>query len=144
MRRDPDCAFCAIAQGESPDTIMVWEADDWVAFFPLGPATPGHTLIVPRDHVVDLWEVSPPLDTELIAASIQLGHAVRAALKPQGMNLITSSGHAAEQTVFHLHLHIVPRWHDDAFGRIWPEHGHGEDTAAELNRRAAEIRDYIK
>jgi len=115
-----DCDFCAIARGEDRSVEIVCEADSWIAFFPKDPATPGHTLVIPRKHVTDLWKVEPPLGSELMDAVIRVGRAIDIALKPEGMNLITSSGKVAEQTVFHLHLHIVPRWRRDNFGKIWP------------------------
>lgn len=115
-----DCAFCAIARGEDDSAEIVCEDRNWVAFFPLDPATPGHTLVIPRRHVADLWDVEPPLDAELMAAVIKVGRAVQSALQPEGMNLITSAGKTAEQTVFHLHLHIVPRWKRDGSGASGP------------------------
>ena len=99
---------------------IVCEGATWVAFFPLEPATPGHTLVIPRLHVSDLWRVEPALGSDLMQAVIRVGQAVTVTLNPDGMNLITSSGSAAEQTVFHLHLHVVPRWRNDAIGKIWP------------------------
>lgn len=115
-----DCDFCRIASGAGDAVEVVCEGHDWVAFFPLAPATPGHTLVIPRTHVIDLWEADTELASHLINAAIRVGRAVKTALCPDGMNLITSSGPAAEQTVFHLHLHVVPRWENDGFGRIWP------------------------
>lgn len=138
-RYEQGCDFCNIARGEAPETELVWEEELWLAFFPLNPATPGHTLIIPRTHVTDLWDVDPPLDRKLIHASIRLGRAIRAALAPDGLNLITSAGKTAEQTVFHLHLHVVPRWRDDGFGRIWPAEGKYEP--GDLEVRADRIHD---
>lgn len=114
------CDFCAIARGDDRSVEIVCEAENWVAFFPLDPATPGHTLVIPREHISDLWKAEPSLAAELITAVIKVGRAIRTALKPDGMNLITSAGRVAEQTVFHLHLHVVPRWQQDGFGDIWP------------------------
>jgi histidine triad (HIT) family protein len=122
------CEFCAIARGEDRSVEIVCEAESWIAFFPLDPATPGHTLIIPREHVADLWQVEPDLGTELMKAVVRVGRAIDSALRPEGMNLITSAGKAAEQTVFHLHLHVVPRWRRDGFGRIWPAEGKFEDA----------------
>lgn len=126
-----DCVFCSIAQGQAEADVIA-EADSWIAFFPLEPATPGHTLVIPRTHVRDLWHVDPTISETLLHATIHLGNAILRALNPDGMNLITSSGSAAEQTVFHLHLHLVPRWADDGFGSIWPPEG------TPLNSRAKE------
>jgi histidine triad (HIT) family protein len=114
-----ECEFCAIARGEG-DAEVVCEGERWIAFFPLDPATPGHTLVIPRMHVVDLWTAEPQLASDLMNGVIRVGRAIDAALKPDGMNLITSAGSAADQTVFHLHLHVVPRWRSDEFGSIWP------------------------
>ncbi len=115
-----DCEFCAIARGQDSSVEVVCESKEWVAFFPLEPATPGHTLIIPRDHVSDLWKAPPSLAADLMQAVVRVGNAIEEALHPEGMNLITSAGSVAEQTVFHLHLHLVPRWKRDGFGRIWP------------------------
>jgi histidine triad (HIT) family protein len=136
---DPDCEFCAIARGDDRSVEVVCEGESWIAFFPLSPATPGHTLVVPRAHVTDLWQLDPPLATDLMVAVIRVGRAINQALMPEGMNLITSAGETAEQTVFHLHLHVVPRWHRDGFGRIWPIQGKYED--ADLEDVASRIRE---
>jgi histidine triad (HIT) family protein len=136
---DADCDFCAIARGADQTVQVVCEDKSWLAFFPLNPATPGHMLVIPRRHVSDLWAIEPPLDGELMAAVIRVGRAIRQALNPEGMNLITSAGKTAEQTVFHLHLHIVPRWQRDGFGRIWPVEGKFEDS--DLVDLAKRIRD---
>jgi diadenosine tetraphosphate (Ap4A) HIT family hydrolase len=116
----PDCPFCAIARGENRSTIIVCEGETWVAFFPLKPATAGHTLLIPRRHVPDLWSVDPALAAELMNAAVRVGRAIETALTPDGMNLITSSGAEAEQTIYHLHLHLLPRYRDDGFDDIWP------------------------
>jgi histidine triad (HIT) family protein len=133
------CDFCAIARGDDQSVEVVCEADSWVAFFPLEPATPGHTLVIPRQHVADLWDAGPDVAADLIRGAVRVGRAIRASLQPEGMNLITSAGTVAEQTVFHLHLHVVPRWHRDGFGRIWPVEGRYEDE--ELGDVAERIRE---
>jgi histidine triad (HIT) family protein len=131
-----DCDFCAIARGEDSSVEIVCEGADWVAFFPIDPATPGHTLVIPRSHVANLWEARPSLAADLMAAVVKLGNAIEDALQPEGMNLITSAGRVAEQTVFHLHLHVVPRWARDGFGQIWPRDGDGfSDSALEAAAR---------
>lgn len=132
------CDFCDIARGRDTSVEMVCEGETWVAFFPLRPATPGHTLIIPRTHVADLWAVAPPIADDLIQAAIHVGRAIDVALRPEGMNLITSAGKTAEQTVFHLHFHVVPRWERDGFGHIWPTGSIYED--ADLGDVAARIR----
>lgn len=138
-----DCGFCAIARGDDHSVEIVSEGDNWIAFFPTNPATPGHTLIIPRRHVIDLWEVEPELAAELMKAVVRVGRAIDLSLKPEGMNLITSAGRVAEQTVFHLHLHVVPRWHRDNFGRIWPIQGKSFQDS-ELEQVADRIREAVR
>ncbi len=117
---DEDCPFCAIGRGEDGSISILCEDEAWIAFFPLEPATPGHTLVIPRSHFPDLWSVNFGVAGALMEAAIQVGRAIMSVLEPEGMNLISSSGGAAEQTVFHAHLHLVPRWNADGFGPIWP------------------------
>lgn len=132
------CDFCSIARGEDHSVEVIYAAEKWMAFFPMNPATPGHTLIIPRVHVADLWQVEPTQSDYLMAAVINIGRAINSALKPEGMNLITSAGETADQTVFHLHMHLVPRWHHDGFGRIWPQKEQYEN--GELGDMANRIR----
>lgn len=113
------CQFCRIVRGEEAARI-VWTAADVIAFLPLKPAARGHTVVVPKEHVPDLWSVDERLGASLMTAVLEVGHAVDKALQPHGMNLISSAGQAASQTVFHLHLHVVPRWLSDRIGSIWP------------------------
>lgn len=121
---DPDCPFCEIVQRKNPDAREVYRDEHVVAFFPTDPATLGHTLIVPRDHVADIWSLSEDLAAELGRAVVRLSAAVLRAVKPEGLNVIQSNGTVASQTVFHLHVHLVPRWEGDAIGRIWPADTH--------------------
>jgi histidine triad (HIT) family protein len=123
---EDDCVFCAIALGTERPSELLCAFDSWLAFLPLEPATPGHTLVIPRTHVSDLWALPDELQPQLMAAIVDVGRAIQRALSPQGMNLITSAGAAAEQTILHLHLHLVPRWVEDGFGRIWPTEGRYE------------------
>jgi diadenosine tetraphosphate (Ap4A) HIT family hydrolase len=118
---DDGCAFCRIIRGEDPWTKIICEDVRWVAFFPSKPATPGHTLVVPREHVPDVWSLDIALGADLMSAVVRVGRAIRRAVRPAGMNLISSSGKAAEQTVFHLHLHVVPRYEGDDIDPIWPQ-----------------------
>jgi histidine triad (HIT) family protein len=119
QRIDEDCPFCRIIQGWESARV-VCETEFALAFFPLEPAVLGHTLVVPKEHVRDLWSVDEMLAGKVMQATVRVSNAVRAALNPAGLNVISSVGEAASQTVFHLHLHVVPRWHDDRIGRIWP------------------------
>lgn len=114
-----DCVFCAIALGTQAARI-VYQDEHAVGFFPLEPAAVGHTLVIPRVHVANFLELDASAGPPLLQSAIRIGNALVSVLKPDGMNLITSAGEAASQTVFHLHLHLVPRWTGDAMGDIWP------------------------
>lgn len=120
LTSDPKCPFCEIVQRDDPDAREVYRDDHVVAFFPLEPATLGHTLIVPRLHVPDIWSLEKQMAERLAVATSRLALRVKEALIPEGLNIIQSNGKAATQTVFHLHIHLVPRWENDAVGRIWP------------------------
>lgn len=116
----PDCPFCEIVERGDPDVREVCRNDDFVVFFPLEPATIGHTLIVPREHLPTIWDLPDRLARELGSMTVEVSRAVRRAMKPGGLNVIQSNGAAATQTVMHLHVHVVPRWEGDSVGRIWP------------------------
>src|SRR6266545_2926768 len=103
------CAFCKIVRGDTAARV-VWTSTDVIAFLPLKPATRGHTLVMPKRHVPDLWSIDRQLGSSLMAAVVEVGRAIEKALDPDGMNLISSAGRVASQTVFHLDLHLVPRW----------------------------------
>lgn len=121
---DPDCQFCEIVQREDRDVREVYRDDHVVAFFPTEPATLGHTLVIPRDHVPDIWSLSGDLAAALGRVVVHLAAAVQRAVEPQGLNIIQSNGEVATQTVMHLHIHLLPRWEHDGIGRIWPSETH--------------------
>jgi histidine triad (HIT) family protein len=113
------CDFCEIIAKEEPARI-VWRSAEVIAFFPLEPATTGHTLIVPTDHIPDIFGLDEAVATKLTIATLRVAKAVRTAVSPDGLNIIQSNGAAATQTVDHVHVHVVPRWEGDAMGQIWP------------------------
>lgn len=117
---DPDCPFCRVVGGADPDAREVYRDDRSVAFFPTEPAALGHTLLIPREHIPDIWLMDPDTAAHLGRNTVLLAHAVKRALNPDGLNVIQSNGEAATQTVNHLHVHIVPRWIGDDIGQIWP------------------------
>ena len=115
------CPFCEIVQRDDPDAREVYRDEHVVAFFPTEPAVLGHTMVVPREHVPDIWSLSEEKAAHLARATVRLAGAIREAVHPEGLNVIQSNGEAATQTVFHLHVHLVPRWDGDVMGPIWPE-----------------------
>lgn len=116
-----DCPFCAIVHGLDQSARIVYRDDTVVAFLPTDPATLGHTLVVPRKHIPDIWALDESTARAIGVASLSIADAIRNALHPEGLNVIQSNGEAATQTVPHLHVHLVPRWSNDTVGPIWPE-----------------------
>lgn len=116
---EAECPFCKIVRGETGARI-VFQDSDVLAFFPNDPATLGHTLVIPRKHVRDVWALDPSDAAPLWEATQELALAVRRAVDPDGLNIINSAGKAATQTVLHMHIHVVPRWYGDPIGDIWP------------------------
>jgi histidine triad (HIT) family protein len=127
---DPDCLFCKIAAGELPATIVA-EDDRTIAFMDIHPATRGHALVIPRAHARDLYAVDPDDLAAVAVAAQQLATRVRDNLGADGVNLLNSSGAAAWQTVFHFHVHVIPRYEGDPLRLPWvPAEGDTDEIEA--------------
>ena len=125
-----DCIFCKIAAGELPATIV--DSDErTIAFMDISPATRGHALVIPREHARDLHEISAE-DLQACALMAQRVAAnARERLGADGVNVLNSCGEAAWQTVFHFHLHVIPRYADDPLRLPWvPGPGDADEIAA--------------
>lgn len=135
---DPDCLFCGIVAGSIPSE-MIDSDERTVAFMDINPATPGHALVVPREHSADLLEIGPEDLTATILAAQRLSKRMKDVLEADGINLINSCGAAAWQTVFHFHIHVVPRYEDDPLKLPWiPEPGDSEEIASVAQRLRGE------
>ena len=135
---DPDCLFCGIVAGSIPSETI--DSDErTVAFMDINPATPGHALVVPREHSADLLEIGPEDLTATILAAQRLSKRMEDVLEPDGINLINACGAAAWQTVFHFHIHVVPRYEDDPLKLPWvPEPGDSKEIASVAQRLRGE------
>jgi histidine triad (HIT) family protein len=115
---DPDCLFCKILDGALP-AQLVDEDERTVAFMDINPATRGHALVIPRAHAADLYEADP-LDVAASAVAAQrLAQRARDRLGAAGVNLLNACRPAAWQTVFHYHVHVIPRYDDDPLRLPW-------------------------
>ena len=125
-----DCIFCKIVAGELPSTI-VDEDERTIAFMDIAPATRGHALVIPRAHATDLLSVEPE-DLQAVAIAAQrLAGRMEERLGADGVNLLNSCGASAWQTVFHFHVHVIPRYEDDPLRLPWvPSAGDSEEIAA--------------
>jgi histidine triad (HIT) family protein len=135
---DPDCLFCGIVAGSIPSE-KVDENEQTVAFMDINPATPGHALVVPRVHSADLMEIGEEDLTATILAARRLSTRMKDALDADGIDLINACGAAAWQTVFHFHIHVVPRYEDDPLKLPWvPEPGDSDEIAEIANKLRGE------
>jgi histidine triad (HIT) family protein len=115
---DPHCIFCKIVAGELPAWIID-EDDRTIAFMDIAPATRGHALVIPRAHSADLLSIDPE-DLSAVARTAQrLAKRVKGQLGADGVNLLNACGQAAWQTVFHFHVHVIPRYEDDPLKLPW-------------------------
>jgi histidine triad (HIT) family protein len=127
---DPDCIFCKIIAGELPGQI-VEEDERTIAFMDINPATRGHLLVIPRAHSRNLLEILPEDLAATIATAQRMAQRVNQRLEPAGINLINACGSAAWQTVFHFHVHVIPRYEDDPLKLPWvPSPGDPDEIAA--------------
>ena len=136
MAAADDCLFCKIVAGELPGEVV--DSDErTVAFMDINPATPGHALVVPRAHSADLMEIADEDLEACMRAARRLAARMREVLDPAGFNVLNSCGAAAWQTVFHFHVHVVPRYEDDPLKLPWVP---GPGDQAEIARIAARVR----
>jgi len=106
------CVFCAIVAGEAP-AIRIWEDDDYLAILDIRPFTRGHTLVLPKTHTVDLTDTPPETLAGMIAAGQRIARAARTTELADATNIAINDGRAAFQSVFHIHLHVLPRRNGD-------------------------------
>jgi histidine triad (HIT) family protein len=125
-----DCIFCKIVAGELPATIVDRD-EHTIAFMDINPATRGHALVVPRLHTPDLLSIDRDELAAVTGAAQRLAARAKERLKADGVNVINSCGAAAWQTVFHFHLHVIPRYQGDPLRLPWlPAPGDPTEIAA--------------
>ena len=138
---DPNCVFCRIVAGEIP-SARVLETDEALAFLDIGPLAPGHALLIPKPHVVQLADMNASLAGAVLRHLPALGRAVRMATGCAGYNVLQNNGRAAHQEVMHVHFHIIPRDAGGAFQFNWPagKYADGElETLQEKMRSILEV-----
>lgn len=114
-----DCVFCKIVAGTIPAT-RVHEDDDCMAFMDLGQVNPGHVLITVKKHAANLFELDQAQAAAVGRASVRIAVALKAAFTPEGLSVYQANGKAAGQTVFHYHVHLLPRHAGDGMELTWP------------------------
>ncbi|MCM3564832.1 HIT family protein [Hydrogenophaga intermedia] len=127
------CIFCSLVAGEIP-AARVWEDELTIAFMDIGQVNPGRVLVATRRHAATLFDITPQEAAAVAQTAQRVAHAVRAAFDPPGLTLLQANGREGDQTVFHFHLHVVPRHADDGIALSWPR----KDPAAEVLKGYAE------
>src|SRR5688572_11001033 len=128
--------FSRIVSGEIPST-KVYEDDQTLAFLDIGPANRGHVLVISKEEYPDLFSIPTEALMAVMRTTQQLAHAIRTALRPDGINIIQNNGAAAGQSVFHFHVHLIPRWEGDQAVQLWKP---GQAEPGELQAIANQIR----
>ena len=128
--KDSNCIFCKIANGEIPSST-IYEDDDFRVILDLGPAAKGHALILPKEHFKDVCELDETIAAKVLPLGAKIGAAMMKGLGCAGFNLVQNNGTAAGQTVFHFHMHLIPRYEDDGQKIAWnPKEAAAEDLTA--------------
>lgn len=135
--KDENCIFCRIADGDIPSTT-VYEDDSFTVIMDLSPATRGHALIIPKDHMDDIFEMDEKTAGKLFKLAVRIAKAMKKALKCDGLNIVQNNGAIAGQTVRHFHLHLIPRYEGDGQSILWTP---GEASDEERERAAQDIRE---
>ena len=117
---DRHCVFCDIVEGKSPADV-VFEDGETLAFMDINPANPGHTLVIPKRHVRDIYGLDEEAAAAVMKATARVAQAIKRALQPNGMNLVQSNERAGGQDVFHFHMHVIPRWYGDGLRLARPQ-----------------------
>ena len=126
--RDNNCIFCKIAAGEIPSKT-IYEDDKFRVILDLGPATKGHALILPKNHYANLYELPEEIAGDVMKLAKKMATIMTEKLGCQGFNLMQNNGETAGQTVFHFHMHLIPRYENDGQEINWKP---GSPTQEEL------------
>ena len=113
-----DCIFCKIAKGEIP-SATVYEDDDFRVIMDISPASEGHMIILPKEHAANVYELSDATASKIYVLAKKLATALKDELDCDGINILQNNGEAAGQTVFHLHVHVIPRYKGDTVNITW-------------------------
>ncbi|MFZ7945296.1 HIT family protein [Neobacillus sp. 19] len=133
-----DCIFCKIVNGEIP-AAKVFENEHVLAFLDISQVTKGHTLVIPKVHKENLFEMTPEMARNLFEVVPAIANALKQEFDPIGLNTINNNGEHAGQSVFHFHMHLIPRFgKGDGFGAVW-KNNQNDYTPQKLQEIAAAI-----
>ena len=129
-----NCIFCKIAAGEIPSTTL-YEDQDFRVILDLGPASKGHALILPKEHYANIYEIPDELASKAIILAKKMAGIMTRALNCDGFNIVQNNGEPAGQTVFHFHVHLIPRYEDYQVGLTWNPGSLTEEDKEEVLRK---------
>lgn len=134
------CIFCKIVNGEIP-SAKVFENEHVVAFLDISQVTKGHTLVIPKVHKENIYELTPDIARNVFEAVPKIANSIKKQFEPIGMNILNNNGEKAGQSVFHYHIHLIPRYgKGDGFGAVWKTHTE-EYTPEDLKQIASSIQE---
>jgi histidine triad (HIT) family protein len=137
-----DCIFCKIVNEQIP-SAKVFENEHVVAFLDLSQVTKGHTLIIPKVHKENLFELTPEIAKNIFEVAPTIANALKETYNPIGLNVVNNNGEKAGQSVFHFHMHLIPRYgEDDGFGAVW-KNNQSDYTSLDLQQMAADINSHL-
>ena len=131
-----DCIFCKIAGGDIP-SYTVYEDEDFRAIMDIAPAAKGHVIILPKAHVANVFELGDDIAAKIYVVAKKIAIAVKEVTGCDGVNILQNNGEAAGQTVFHLHMHVIPRWKEDGIKITWAASEADKDILKELAEEIA-------
>lgn len=134
-----DCIFCKIANGEIPSTTL-YEDGQFRVILDLGPASKGHALILPKEHFADVCALDEKTAAKVLPLGAKIGTAMKKSLGCAGFNLVQNNGEAAGQTVFHFHMHVIPRYADGPEMVAWTP---GKTTPEEMAEVSEKMKQYL-
>ena len=134
-----NCIFCKIANGEIPAATL-YEDEDFRVILDLGPASKGHALILPKAHAANIYEISDDMAAKAMILAKKMATKMTEALKCDGFNIVQNNGEPAGQTVFHFHVHIIPRYENGPDMVTWAP---GKATPEELAEISSSIREEL-
>ena len=132
--KDCNCIFCKIANGEIPSTTL-YEDEDFRVILDLGPATRGHALLLPKNHFANLFELDDETAQKAILVAKKMAGKMKDALGADGFNLVQNNGEVAGQTVFHFHMHLIPRYKEDGQKIGWNPGSPSQEELEEIKNQ---------
>ena len=131
-----DCIFCKIINGEAPAAV-VYEDDNTLAFMDIGQVNPGHVIVAVKPHIQDIYGLSDELAAAVLRTAARITRAVKKTMQPEGITLLQANEAVGWQTVFHFHIHVLPRHKDDGVTLTWPAKYPSKE---ELDRLSAQVK----